>query len=531
MKLKTAQPMLYERTDFNISLNEQWENPYLAEDIAVDIKMQSPSGKEILLPCFYVSGESGEASEWEARFAPQEIGRYTYHLVVSKKGEEMVFDENEFTVENSENKGFLHAENNWILRYDNGDPFRGIGENIGWESRTNDDSKFFHELHEKKKYNYNYLLGELSRNGGNFFRTWICSWNLPLDWKDNFNNSRYTASDAYYNPSAVAKLDSLVDLSKKLDLHMMLTLGPGNYSKEDGGFAESTADFFVNPKSRQRYKNRLRYIIARWGYSTSIAAWELFNEIDNVQYRNRDNPIDAKTIVDWHEEMSNYIDKIDPYNHIITTSISHRDLEGLNSLPAIDINQKHIYNRTKDIPGEIIDYEKRFGKPYVIGEFSYEWDWSKNFDEFPEEMDSDFKRGLWYGMFTSTPILPLSWWWEYFDERGMTSYFRGVSKINDMMLKAGNGKFEKVSFKTGNQLESFGVKCGNKIFIYLYNPLDKALNYHVEVPELRDASYEVQSFHPLNLEFSQEKTREGIEVAAGKSLDAGKEILLIIDFD
>ena len=27
------------------------------------------------------------------------------------------------------------------------------------------------------------------------------------------------------------------------------------------------------------YKNRLRYLVARYGYSTSVFAWEFFNEV------------------------------------------------------------------------------------------------------------------------------------------------------------------------------------------------------------------------------------------------------------
>jgi hypothetical protein len=62
----------------------------------------------------------------------------------------------------------------------------------------------------------------------------------------------------------------------------------------------------------------------------------------------------------------------------------------LNSIADIDINQKHISIKTSVIPAEIEKYEKQFGKPYVIGEFGYEWDGSKNFDDFGEEMGLRF---------------------------------------------------------------------------------------------------------------------------------------------
>src|SRR5690606_22668543 len=121
----------------------------------------------------------------------------------------------------------LKTKDKWSLQFDNGESFRGIGENLCWESRANDDSKFFKELHEQTKYNYEYMLPALAKNGGNFYRTWIVSWNLPLDWKKGFNNTRYTNSTEYFNPSAIEKMDRMFDLSDSLGLYVMLTLGMG----------------------------------------------------------------------------------------------------------------------------------------------------------------------------------------------------------------------------------------------------------------------------------------------------------------
>jgi Endo-beta-mannanase len=494
--LLTGKPAQYKKTEWDIRLTGTWQNPYLQEDVSLDMLLVSPSGKKLTLPCYFESGESGKESLWKARFTPQETGKYKYSFRFSKSGKPVNSSKTtSFSAVTSAENGFLHPKSNWILQFDNGKPFRGVGENICWESRANDDSKFFKKLHENPRFNYNYMLSELAKNGGNFYRTWISSFNLPLDWKRGFNSNRYTPSDNYFNPSAIAKIDSMINLTDSLKVYIMFTLGPGAYGLREGGFSASAADFFVNPKSKQRYKNRLRYLIARWGYSTSICAWELFNEIDNVQFGNKNKPISADSIVQWHDEMSTYIKQTDPYKHLVTTSISHRDLKGLNSLKDIDINQKHIYRNTGAIPSTIEQYENDFKKPYVIGEYSFEWDWSKNFDDYAEDMDVDFKRGLWYGMFSPTPILPLSWWWEYFDNRGIIPYFKGVREISDQMLEAGNGSFEKVVVEAGS-LEAYGVKCGKKIFVYLYNNTANAMQTNLLVKAVGNSQYEVQSFVP-----------------------------------
>lgn len=521
----------YEKTEWDIRLTAQWENPYLQEDIALDMLIVTPKGKNLILPCYFESGESGKESVWKARFAPQEKGKYSYCFRLAKIGKSEIKSEvYKFTSDKSSGNGFLKSKDNWTLQFDNGKPFRGIGENICWESRINDDSKYFKKLHENMKYNYEYMLPLLAKNGGNFYRTWMCSWNLPLDWKRGINNSRYSDTDEYYNPSAIKKFDRMINLADSLNVYIMLTLGQGASGVRDGGFASNSADFFVNPQSKERYKNRLRYIIGRWGYSTSICAWELFNEIDNVQFSNRDNPISAESIVVWHDEMSAYIKKIDPYKHMVTTSISHRDLKGLNSLANIDINQKHIYKNTASMPVQIVKYEAEFGKPYVIGEFGYEWDWSKNFDDFATEMDLDFKHGLWYGMFASTPILPMSWWWEYFENRGMMSYFKGVREINDQMLKAGNGSFEKIEVHS-DQLNVRGVKCGKTYFIYLLNETGEVKTSSVSFPVNSARKLSAKSFDPVSLELKVVKDfeiKEHKNFLCNVKLEAKNEMILIV---
>lgn len=473
----------YEKAEWKIDVTADFENPYLQEDISMDMELKSPSGKHLVLPCYYESGAS-KKSTWKARFMAQEKGRYTYRFHL-KKNEKLVFSTatKTFNITGSKNKGILHAGSNWVFRFDNGDAFRGIGENICWESRDDDDSKFFKALHENSKYNYEYMLPELSRHGGNYFRTWICSWNLPLDWKSGINNKRYTNSSAYFNPSAISKMDRLVNLSDSLGLYMMLTLGPGSYDAKNGRYEVSTAEFFKDPKAKKQYYNRLRFIVARWGYSAAIGAWEFFNEIDNVQFRDKNNPIPAEDIVEWHKDMAEYLKKIDPFDHLVTTSISHRDLKGLNSISDIDFNQKHIYKNNKALPTTILNYTREFSKPYVIGEYGYEYDWSKNFDLFAQEMASDFKRGLWYGLFSPTPILPLSWWWEYFDSRGTDAYIGRVRTIQDRMMKAGNGTFNSFSVSSSNLgVELYSVKCGDEYYIYLYNPGKERLMTKIDLP-------------------------------------------------
>jgi hypothetical protein len=474
----------YQKAEWQVGIKAAWTNPYAYTEQALDMVLTSPTGMHLVQPCFFLSGAPGQPSQWQARFTPREAGTYTCWFVWSEQGREVYRSaKQQFSVDVGKGRGFLQPRDLWTLRYDNGEPFRGLGENICWESRDDDDSKHFKALHEDPRYSYEYMVGQLTVNGGNFFRVWMTYWNLPVDWKQVKNNRRYRPTSSTYNESGMERMDWLVQLCDSLGVHMMVALeshvgfmGEGwemsSYNVRNGGSANTPLEFFTLPAARQHYKNKLRLMIARYGYSPSIAAWEFFNEIDNAMYHGKpEDRIPDEVITRWHEEMSAFLKEQDPYKHIVTTSISHRDVAGMNDIPHIDINQKHIYKNTAGIPGTIQRYVDKHHKPYVIGESGYEWDWSKNFNDFADSMDSDFKRALWLGMFSPTPILPMSWWWEFFEQRGMMKYFKPVSEVNRMMLASGHGTFSnidaRVSVKDGRIL---AVQCGNDVYTYLELP-------------------------------------------------------------
>ena len=513
----------YDAIFFEVALTGEWENPYLQEEAALDMVLTAPSGKELVLPCFYKEGESGAESTWEARFTPQERGKYTYFFRYTQDGE--VASETApatFKSRRSKLGGILHVRDNWTLVYDNGKPFRGVGINLCWESRTQDDSKFFSDLHEQHdRFNFDAMLPDFAKNGGNFTRMWICDWNFPIDRQTGFNNHRYEETDEYMNRSAVERLDHVVNLLEDLDIKIMLCIGQGKVVADQA--------FFTCPDAKVRYKNYLRYIVARWGYSPAIGMWELFNEIDNVQHNAPDGVIPAEYIVTWHDEMSTYLAAIDPFQHIRTTSISHRDLEGLNDLANLDINQKHIYNATHVVPETIDAYIAKHNKPYIVGEVGYEWDWSKNFDDFADGMNMDFRRAFWYGLFSQTALTPMTWWWEWFDEHRMIPYMQNARLISDMMLKAGKGDFQKFQTVKNEKAEAYAVRCGKTTFVYVYNGNEEVLdNISIEIGKSGKVKVATLDPETVSLTKAVRMTSDGTLSFEGLGLNKWEEKIFVI---
>lgn len=499
--LETSPVVQYKKVELTISATGAFNNPFDGTEIRVDMVITAPSGALVIQPCYFESGNS-TTSVWKARLTPRESGQYNYKV-------EMRINDvlqassiiKQFTAAASAYNGFIQKKNNWAFQFDSGKPFRGIGENIAWEART----------WENQNHTYDYFLPKLAEHGGNFFRTWMCVWNLPLEWKQVGDTYRYTNSNEYFNPSGIQRMDEFIELAETNHLYIMLALdwhgelqtgnwwNIHNYNTANGGPAASPTEFFSSAQAKAKYKNRLRYIVARWGYSTSIGAWEFFNEIDNAVYNGTESTvaIPHNVVTQWHTEMSAYLKSIDPYDHLITTSISHREITGLTAVPDIDFHQRHMYKVTGTIPNALNTYSTQTGKPYVIGEFGYDWDWNNINNSIGANLDYDFKRGLWYGLFSPTPIIPMSWWWEFFDGRGTDAYFNSVREISDKMLLLGNGSIAQVTTTSPViSLEAFAVQTGSAYFIYLLNNSSNVSNDRTITVAVGNGTYSLQAYNP-----------------------------------
>lgn len=513
-QLLTPEPGKYEKAEWEIRLSANYLNPYDSADIALEMVLRAPSGKTIILPCYYEAGNTDQ-SIWKARFAPRETGRYNYSFRLINKQKVVTTKPAFFQAKPSGKDGFLHTGNLWTFRFDSGKPFRGIGENVAWEGR----------VHEDPKNSFEYFLPRLARGGGNFFRTISVAWNLPMEQQivetKRRLNKRYSNTNAYYHPQGLARMDTLLNMADSLGLYCMLTLSWHGelrqidhwsiypYNTAQGGPAATPTEFFTHEEARRRFRNRLRYIIARWGYSTRLAMLELFNEIDNASYAvfkdaggsSTDSiVIPHRYITEWHAAMGRYLRSIDPYQHIVSTSISHREIEGLFQQGEMDVNIEHIYKRTDAIPAAINHYTTEYKKPFVVGEYGFRWEDAKTI--YTQESIIDYKKGLWYGLFNPTPVLPMTWWWEFFDQHQLMNYLTSVRAINDRMLRAGGGSFKQVSV-TGSGLYTAGLQCGNTYFVHVLNKDSTDTKAMLSIPVGRHSNYQVKLFDPETGNYSK----------------------------
>ena len=152
----------------------------------------------------------------------------------------------------------------------------------------------------------------------------------------------------------------------------------------------------------------------------------------------------------WHIEMAEYIRSIDVHKRLITTSSTRsypeKIIDAFKS-PAMDFVMYHSYNNLNIAP-YFIDFHENtvdyYQKPVVMGEFGVDYRSS----EITYQLDSQavgLHNGIWAGLFSETPIVPLSWWWDnYIDPHNLWFEFEYLSRFSEKI----NINASYLTFKT-----------------------------------------------------------------------------------
>ena len=450
----------YEKFEITFDAAGTWKNPFDPDEVAVDAIVKTPDGKTVTMPAFYfqdyhrsfVNGRQKLTlvgkPVWKARLCPLTVGKHTFKLRLVSAGKTVETEEQAFECTDNGNKhGFLRVarENPYYFRFDDDTPFFAIGMNVAsaWSSRgTADLDKWYTDL---------------ARAGGNFVRAWWCSGCTDIE-------SRVTAQRlGKYKLDCAWCIDHLVELSERLGIHVMCCLETQQYLRREkswphftynvanGGPVKSPADYFVNPEADKYFRKRLRYIVARWSYSTSIFSWQFWNEVSACNDYNDANA--AK----WHERMARYLRSVDPYDHIIHTNYGNMDgFKAVDGLPEMEVVSTNIYSR-RDM-GRTSSWGSRwmtgrYKKPYLMTEYGvgHHGGW---IEEDPKGVI--VHNGLWGAAFSGSAGTGLPWGWSHWiDPQNMYHYWRVVADVvRDVPFHKRQWKpvtVEKLVFKDGGK--------------------------------------------------------------------------------
>ena len=405
----------YRVTEFTVDPCVTFGNPFDPDDIAVDGLFTS-KGKRLDLPAFW------DGKSFRLRFSPTEPGVWSLIVKVTTSSESRESQSERFRVTRSGDSGFVRVSmtNPRYLELDSGKSFVPIGLNLCWPDKTGLPS-------------YDRRFAKLQSVGGNFTRIWTTQ-ERRLETKE--------AGLGRYDLNSAAFYDSVFDLADKYGIRAMFTFddyrvlaktdyfnahwADSPYNAANGGPLREPTDFFNDPTCQRLYKQRLRYLVARYSAYPSMAMWELYNEQDNIPKPGVPTP--------WFREMTDYLANIDPYRHIVTTSYSWDDKAEVWECPAVGLTQQHLYGQ-----GDTVDFVSmvaqgsrkldRFGKPHLIGEFGITWK-EPDISLDKSRLGTPLHDALWASIMTGEAGGALTWWWDnYLEPLDLWPVFTGISRF------------------------------------------------------------------------------------------------------
>ncbi len=329
------------------------------------------------------------------RFAPPRNGVWKAKIVIAtaQGTVEVSSSEFEFNVFENGNPGYMKVGTSKRFLSLNGSTFIPIGCNaMAPETNAVFDPEFAEKTHinwtglpgqsgpcgeayrhvtvKPRVYDkYKDVLIDMADNGANYFRTIMNPYSTDIEWEK--------LGDYTGRLSNAQEMDEILELAEDRDFylqwnfqqHSVFQVDPGStywgwnaspnlycYNVESDG---SVLSFItgINPdntanEAKKYYKQRLRYILARWGYSTNISVFELTSEINQygagAAYGSSDLYKDnVPAFVSWMTEMGEYVKS--QYNgktHLLTTCYAgpKNDNDNAFSNSCFDIMSSNIYD-------------------------------------------------------------------------------------------------------------------------------------------------------------------------------------------
>ncbi len=461
----TADAPCHGRFEIEAAVTTAAANPFDPAEIAVDGLFTAPDGRILTCPGFlFELGAEGRPDLWRVRFSPDQEGSWTWKLRVATPLNTVTSDARTLNCVASESRGGIRVSKSNPLYFEDarGDFFYPIGHNVCWNSLKEYEDQF----------------ARMNGSGENWSRIWIAAWNCEIEWAPHV--SPYYGGLGWYNLENARKLDTIVDLAERNGLYLQLVLHEhcrlsaknnpewqnNPYNRKLGGPCDEPKDFFTNEEARRLTKNRLRYIVARWGHSSSVMAWELFNEVDLTDDFNFAR--DAA----WHKEMAEYLKAVDPHGRMVTTSYISAPNAGTYALPAIDYTQSHIY--VPDVVShftQIQPWFTEFGKPHFVAEFG------KNTTDGVDAKDKAGRvihSGLWAQLMQPDAGNAMSWWWyDLINPNDLYYHWAALSRFAaDWDRRGENWRLltGQLVAQNGEPLRVLALAAPERLMAWIYDP-------------------------------------------------------------
>ncbi|NQT51466.1 DUF5060 domain-containing protein, partial [bacterium] len=449
--------------ELDVEFDADYQDYFDRTQVDVVAAFTAPSGKRSDVHGFVFDTDAAAGQpQWRVRFTPTETGRWRYDVTVKTAGGQEVSGIYAFhCTRKADRRGFIRiaASDPRYFEFDDGSFYYPIGQNVCWASK------------------YDYFLEKIQHYGGNYVRVWLCPWNLQLE---------DPTEPGKYDLRVARQLDELLGLCEQRGVALQLVLRyhdmhgeswPKNpYNTVNGGPCYAAGDFFTDAAAKALHKQFLDYVVARWGHSPALFAWELWNEADLARADSE------ASLVAWHREMADYLKKIDAHGHLVTTSVATPGRHtALFELRHIDFVPVHFYAPAiaKKVHESLALYRK-LRKPIFIGEFS---GGHKPADDLADVKGVRIHAGLWLAFTAPLAGSAMPWWWDtYVDKNELYPHWSALAAFAKGVDRRGkNYELVRSSVKLGDTAQASlqGIVAPHEAYLWVHDarriaPADQA---------------------------------------------------------
>lgn len=436
LSFNTTTAAVAQRVVCRIDISQPFENPYDPACVRLDAEIDGPAGRR-RYPCFYhvpVNDDGYETApgEWLLRHAFRMEGSYnvTFHLWCAAG--ESVSSPARIEVQGRQPGGFVQPDrfHNGMWVHDDGQRFFASGLNLAW-------------LRGESRPLYAEFFDQCAASGIRMVRIWMIGFaRQEIEWSETLWapwNSGYGLGR--YNQRVAALFDWLFDEAARRGVVIQLVLETHGewstmvdsnwkfnpYNAAHGGFLASPSAFFSDVEARRRTRARYRYCVARWGAEPALAAWELFNEVDQsdaIKLYGNESAVAA-----WHQALAHYIQRLDAVPRPVVSSATDPAylLRLAAAAPVLDRLDAHFYR--DDAVRAADDLLRRWqmsgtAAALICGEFGV----AGENELVPQDLTSVqglVRRMLWRGRLAGLPAW--YWFWHKAEAAGVFTVNRALN--------------------------------------------------------------------------------------------------------
>lgn len=439
---------------------DRYPNPFDPERVSVTADFETPDGRTVTADGFYarsyyrITDPAGArlipqgSPFWCVRFAPCREGEYRYRLKIRDAFGSAEWGPAAFRATPPRSHGFVRVSQTdpRYFEFDDDTYFFPIGHNI----RSAHDARMEEQFPWAQRWPegttaYARYFRAMGEHGENLAEIWSAAWSLGLEWSPvrpgyhgigQFNLMHAWEMDRVLEDAAAngVYLNFVVHNHGKFSDYIDEEWDFNPLNRKNGGFLDGPFEYFTDPGAHAAFLKLMRYIIARWGYSPHVFAWELWSELDLTGSKPQSFKAQHQPeVVEWHRAIGREVKELDPYDHLITTHVSGdygKQNPAISSLPGIDFCAVDAYHGSPD-PLQIVDllrrtaaHNARFRKPVLVTEFG-----GSHMAQELHHLENTLHAALWASACTGVGGTPLFWWWQLVEEENLYPKYGAVSRF------------------------------------------------------------------------------------------------------